>query len=179
VETEVFLRGLQGKADQVDPARVQDEIGRKKRNNDFSQLARLYRDVGRPIEAVKAYCQTVLDDLDKDKLFPAAYYLKELCEEKLFDPIFELAFRETTAKGDLWWQVRCLQELGWDGQLKDLVISNRAEIEKSGNPFLIVELYRALGATKEYNKARKTILLGTRLVRKGKRLKRKKNPNGT
>lgn len=179
VETEIFLRGLQGKADQVDPARVQEEIARKKKNNHFSQLARLYRDVGRPIEAVKAYCQTVLQSLDGGGLFSAAYYLKELSAEKLFDPIFELAFRERTEKGDLWWQVRCLQELGWDGQLKELMVSKRAEIEKSGNPYLLVELYSALGEKAEYNKARKAIILGTRMVRRGKRSKRKKGPNGT
>lgn len=169
VETEVFLRGLQGKADQVDPARVEEEIAWKKKNSDFSQLARLYREVGRPLEAIRAYCQTVLESLDEGNLFSAAYYLKELSEEKLFEPIFELAFRERTEKGDLWWQVRCLQELGWDGQLKDLVISKRAEIEKSGNPLLLVELYRALGEKAKYNEARKAIVLGTRMVRVGKR----------
>ncbi len=175
VETEIFLRGLQGKGDQVEPARVQEEITWKKQNKDFSQLARLYKDVGRPVEAVRAYCQTVSDDLDKGNLFSAAYYLKELSGEKLFEPIFELAFRERSEKGDLWWQVRCLQELGWDGQLKELVTSKRAEIEKSGNPYLLAELYRALGAKTKYYEARKAIVLGTRMVRVGKRPGRKKD----
>lgn len=178
VETEIFLRGLQGKADEIDPARVQEEIARKKEHNDFSQLARLYRDIGDPIEAIRAYCRTVLDDIDEGNLFAAAYYLKELSEEELFKPIFELAFRQKTEKGDLWWQVRCLQELGWDGQLKELVISKRAEIEKSGNPFLLVELYRALGVKGKYDEARRATILGTRIVRVGKPSRHKNGDPG-
>lgn len=72
-------------------------------------------------------------------------------------------------------EVRCLQELGWDGQLRELVISKRAEVEKSGNPFLLVELYRALGEKTKYNEARKAMVLGTRMVRVGKRPRPKKD----
>jgi hypothetical protein len=52
---------------------------------------------------------------------------------------------EATEENDLWWQVRSLQELGWDSELDELLLANEDEIEKSGNLLLKSYLLLAKG----------------------------------
>jgi hypothetical protein len=59
------------------------------------------------------------------------------------------------AKGDLWWQVRALQELGWESELKDLLIEKKEKIEKSGNTSLQELLAMAEGKREAYIQLRK------------------------
>ncbi len=65
----------------------------------------------------------------------------------MIDVLFAEAFKRASDNNDLWWQIRALQELGWDTELKTLLIKSEAEIEESGNVLLLKELARV----KEYS----------------------------
>jgi len=107
--------------------------------------------------------------------------LKELFEEGLVDRLFEQAYREASEKGELWWQVRALQELGWDESLRELLVANRDTIRKSGDTLLMVELARAEGEFEAYAAARKELASNERMVRvtgaKAKEGRRRAPPN--
>jgi hypothetical protein len=156
--TEIFLRSLQGKTELVDSQDIEQEIKRKIEWRDWSQLARLYNQIGRWTDAVKTYCQSITESLEKGEFFPAAYYLKELTEENLHARLFENSLREEKERGELWWQVRCLQELGWDTELADLLIARKEEVEKSGNPLLQMVLYEVLKDDKKYAATHKKVV---------------------
>lgn len=166
-QTEVFLRALQGKPELIRPESVREEIERKQKNEDWSQLARVYRDVGDYKNAIRYYFRAVVEDLDAGNPFPAAYYLKELCEEEFFRPLFQEAFAESSKEKDLWWQVRALQELGWETELRELLMQGRSEIEKSGNPLLQIELYKRFGETEKLKEAYKEFYSSVRRGRVG------------
>lgn len=166
-QTEIFLRHLQDKIQLVDSKKIKREIARKKKYEDWSQLARLYADIGDYENAITCYCKTISDDLKKGNIFAPAYYLKELSKKKLFNPLFEKAFRKYTKENNLWWQVRSLQELGWHTELEKLLISKKDEIEHSDDLMLKELLYeitgdkaRLLEATKEIAKSSRTVVMG-------------------
>jgi hypothetical protein len=144
-ETEIFLRALQGKIELVDPKKIRKEIDRRIKNEDWSQLARLYVDIKDWHNAIQYYCKSICEDLEKGNTFSAAYYLKELTRKKLYTPLFEKAYKEFSEQENLWWQVRSLQELGWHSELKELLISKRAEIEQSRDLHLLELLYQTTG----------------------------------
>src|SRR5260370_37435962 len=105
---------MQGKTELVKPARVRAALKSFEDNKDYSELARKYVEIKDWRKAARYYCMSILDDLDDDAgLFSAAYYLKEMASEGLHKRLFELALDEQTRRGDLWWQVRCLDELKW------------------------------------------------------------------
>jgi len=54
-------------------------------------------------------------------------------EGGLIKELFILALKQAKEKGDLWWEVRALQELGWHNELNGLVLRNAEEIERSDN----------------------------------------------
>jgi hypothetical protein len=63
----------------------------------------------------------------------------------LFNYLFEKAYGKSVEQNDLWWQTRVLQELGWDDELEELIISNKIEIEESGDLELLRLLYKFTG----------------------------------
>jgi hypothetical protein len=146
----IFLRGLQGRKDLIPKDLIERVIERRKGYKDWSQLARVYKDIGDSKNAVLMYCKSIIEDVEQDEAFPAAFYLKEMCEEGLAEKLFEEAFKKFSESGDLWWQVRSLQELGWNSELKQLLISNRSRIESSGNTLLLQYLYEATGEKEKY-----------------------------
>jgi len=144
-EAETFFRAMQGKIGLVDQRKIRKEINRLTKNEDWSQLARLYIRIKDWDNAIQCYCRSICEDLESGNTFAAAFYLKELASEKIHDPLFGKAYREFSEQGDLWWQVRSLQELGWHSELEELLISKRTEIEKSDDLHLLELLYRATG----------------------------------
>lgn len=145
IDTEIFLRSLQGKTELVDRKKINREIKRMEKDKDWSQLARLHTNLGNWDSAIQYYLKDIASSLEEGNVFSAAFYLKELSENKLYNPLFEKAYDDYAKKGDLWWQVRSLQELGWDTELSDLLLKKRAEIEKSGDTSLQRLLYSATG----------------------------------
>lgn len=145
VETEIFFRALQGKIELVEREKIKKEIDRRKKSKEWSQLARLYIDIKDWKNAIKYYCKSICEDLEKGNTFAAAFYLKELTEKQLHAPLFETSYKEFSEQQNLWWQVRSLQELGWHSELEELLISKKAEIEKSNDLHLLELLYQATG----------------------------------
>lgn len=131
------------------------------KNKHWSQLARLYVKIGDYKKAAENYIKSVIKDLRKGNIFSAAFYLKELAGEGVIEALFEMAFRESTVKCDLWWQVRALQELGWESELKDLLLEKKEEIEKSGNILLQELLAMVQGDRDAYIRLRKLEAKGT------------------
>ena len=144
-ETEMYLRKIQDKIELVDPKRIKRRIDRLKKSANWSQLDRLYADVKDCEQATFYYCRSICEDLQESNVFSAAYYLKEMNEKELDMSLFEKAYRGFCEKNDLWWQVRSLQELGWESELKALILSNRVEIEQSGDLRLLELLYAITG----------------------------------
>lgn len=139
----IYLRGLQGRIDLIPPDVIDRRLALYDREDDVLQKARFLNDLGRFRDAALAYVKGIHKSLEEGNVFGSAFYLKEMFEMGLQNRLFEIALREAKAKDDLWWQVRALQELGWDTELKNLLIANANSIEKSGDILLKIELAKA------------------------------------
>lgn len=164
-----FLRGMQGKPELIPDEIINRELEKYTKDKNWSQRARFYNSLGKKIDAAKDYVESVKQSLAKDNVFSAAYYLKELFEEGLIDELFLEAFKKAEADNDLWWQVRALDELGWEKELKAFILKNEDNIEKSENPLLLQELARAKGDTEKIAGLMKEMALQTHSVRPGKK----------
>lgn len=58
--------------------------------------------LGMDMEAKRDYINNVMENLDNGRTFSAAYYLKELVENKLIETLFEAALKESIEENDLW-----------------------------------------------------------------------------
>jgi tetratricopeptide (TPR) repeat protein len=152
-----FLRGLQEKPELIPEDVIEREIGRYTRNQDWSQRARLYYSLGRYQEAVADYIKSINKSLSKGRIFSAAYYLKEIVKNNLVQELFIEALGAATDEGNLWWQVRALQELEWYDGLKELLLQNEERIEQSNDPGLIELLTKAKGDHKRALEVHKEI----------------------
>ncbi len=153
-ETVLFLRSLQGKVELVPSDTLRKEISRLKTEKNWSQLGRVYSDIGEWKKAVKYYCISIINFLDNANTFTAAYYLKEMSiKNKLNENLFQVALKEAIDKNNLWLQIRVFEELGWDSELDELLRSHEKEIKQSGDPDLLLRLYRTLNDQIGYEKA--------------------------
>lgn len=153
--TIISLRSMQNKQDLIPKEVIERVIQQKTKYKDWSQLARTFVDLKNPVEAIKNYCKSILEDLGKNNIFSAAYYFKEMSELKLYNDLFEKDLSIRINNKDIWWQLRCLDELGWKDEANKMLIENKKEIEKMGDIELLYRLYLALGDKKkliEYNK---------------------------
>jgi tetratricopeptide (TPR) repeat protein len=157
-----YLRGLQEKPELIPQDVIERELARYTAHEDWTQRARFYIRLGKHREAAVDYLQGILESLHEENVFSAAYYLKELEKERLVEELFVLALRQATEEGDLWWQIRALEELGWHKELDDLVLQNSEEIERSGNPYLLILLADAKGEEQQSMKYRKDFARGLR-----------------
>jgi hypothetical protein len=140
-----FLRRLQGRMDLV-PEKVRKRLLAKyKRLGADSQIARYYSDLNDHPTALSAYLRDIQTSLSEGNIFSAAFYLKEAA--RMLPDLFTLALAQAKADGVLWWQVRALQELGWDDELSELLMANRERIEGSGDADLERLLALELGNT--------------------------------
>lgn len=142
--THIFLRYEQGKPDLIPNDVAIRVIKLQTKNEEWSQLARTYVQLGRLEEAIKCYCKSILKDLENNNIFSSAFYLKELSNEKLYLPLFEQEYSKCIKNNDLWWQIRCLDELGWYDEIKELLLKNKKIIESSDDLLLKQTLYRYL-----------------------------------
>ncbi|MEU4190324.1 HNH endonuclease signature motif containing protein [Kribbella sp. NPDC026611] len=158
-EDVIFFRGLQARPDLVPDEVAQRRLDVQEQHADWSQRARTLRSLQRWPEAARDYLKAVMESLDEGQLFSAAYYLKELSKSKIHEQLFIQSYAADT---NLWWRVRALQELGWDDELRDLVLANAAEIEAHGTPLLRLQLDIARGDLAAYRERRKDIARTTR-----------------
>jgi tetratricopeptide (TPR) repeat protein len=133
----IFLRGLQGRPDLIPADVIEREYERKSSQEDWLQRGRMLTNLGRHREAVGDYLSGIQRSLQDDRVFSAAYYLKELADSDLIDELFIIALKQAQAENDLWWQVRALQELEWHSELDALLLEHEAEIVESGDPHLL------------------------------------------
>jgi len=160
-QTMVFLRGnLQGRPDLIPQNVIDREYKRYTRDRDWLQRARFHKSVGKPREAVKDYSRGIFETLKEGRTFSAAFYLKELAGERLEASLFLESLREFKEAKDLWWQVRALQELGWQEEVRDLVLKHAAEIEAGRDPYLRILLAHARGDEAEVLECEKQIARG-------------------
>jgi len=141
----VFLRALQGQPQKIPTDVVSRIIERQRSAEDWSQLARTYLDVRDWKNAVISYCKSVIQDLEHENVFSAAFYLKELGKRKLFLPLFQETYEKYETEGDLWWAFRSLQELEWRSEAEAFVLRNEQRIEQEQDPLMLRELYAAKG----------------------------------
>ncbi len=161
----IFLRTMQGKPQLIPQATANREIARRAKSKDWTQLARLYDDLGDRTNAIKYYLRGVLEDLGEGKHFAAAFYLKELEKRGLVQELFKTALHDATKKQNLWWQVRALQELGWDSELRELLLKHERTIRASNDPLLKLLLASAKGDSNEFARLRVQVAMGTRFSR--------------
>jgi len=96
-------------------------------------------------EAATDYVRGILASLEEGNTFSAAFYIKELAEDGVLEELFILVLQSAKEQKNLWWQVRALQELGWDDALRELLLENQNEIEAGDNPGLQQLLAEAKG----------------------------------
>jgi hypothetical protein len=132
----VYLRALQDRPDLIPADVIHRETERYTKGEDWAGRARFMRMIGRYSDSVLDYMRTIEASLAKGRFFSAAYYLREVATEKLDVELFASALKQAQDEGQLWWQVRALQELGWNDELKELLLANAAAIDESGNILL-------------------------------------------
>jgi hypothetical protein len=80
-----------------------------------------------------------------------------LVNEGLLQELFVLALREASQRGDLWWQIRALEELGWYKELDALVLEHAKDIENTEDTSLLLLLARAKGDVEKSVQLRKRL----------------------
>ena len=96
-----------------------------------------------PIEAAQAMLRGIMDSLESGNLFNAAYNMNRLGDNDFVEDLFKIALKRAVEADDLWRQLRCYQELGWDTEAKNLLTANAAEIGAGNNLLLRRDLAKA------------------------------------
>jgi hypothetical protein len=144
-EDVIWLRGLQKRPDLIPEEVAERRLSELAALRMWNQRARTLIGLGRPIDAAFDYVQGITQSLGAGGYFSAAYYMDQLFVDDISRSLYEAALEKATQEGDLWWQIRSLQELGWTEELHDRVLANEALIRESNDPKLLEVLTRELG----------------------------------
>jgi hypothetical protein len=125
----MFVRGLQDRPDLIPVEVAERRLAQLEKQENWSQRARALKVLERFVDAATDYIRSVQASLGEGRFFSAAYYLKELVESGLIGGLFQEALQDARERGDLWWQVRALQELGRQDELTDLLLENSSTID--------------------------------------------------
>jgi hypothetical protein len=161
--TIIYLRGLQSKPKLIPEDVVARQIEWATRNEDWSRRARINSKLGNHIEAAKDYVKQVSKALDDGSIFNAAFYLQELVEKGLIQELFIEALKNAQKNQDLWWQIRAMQELGWQRECDQLILDHSEEILTSHDPMFLRLLASAKGDSRESLELDKKYAQETRL----------------
>jgi hypothetical protein len=159
----IHLRSLQERPDLIPDDVVMREEAAYGASGDLLQRARFYVDLGRHRQAAMDYVEGIAKSLQEDRIFGAAFYLKELAESPITEELFVEALRKAAEEDDLWWQVRALQELGWRKELDALLLEYADEIDETGSLMLKMLLAGARGDEDERDRLRVRMAAGARL----------------
>jgi tetratricopeptide (TPR) repeat protein len=146
----LFLRALQNRPEKIPAATVARIVDRQTRNNDWSQLARTYADIGDAKNSIVSYCKSIMKSIEENNIFSAGYYLKELTQKQLHVPIFQETYAKYEAERNLWWALRTLRELEWWSETHEFLLRNEKLIEREGDPLLLKQLYSTKGDFEKY-----------------------------
>lgn len=133
-----YLRGLQERPDLIPKDLIEREVDRLSEEPDYFQRARLYKILGRNADAALDYITGIKLRLEDKQWFTAAFHLSELFDSNLIEPLFIEALKEATDQKELFWQLRALQELGWEDEICDLISDNQKTIREGEDYYLLL-----------------------------------------
>jgi len=148
----LYLRRMQDKLNLVPTKIINKHIASCKKYKDWTELARFYLDLKDYTNASKYYLKGIMRALEQNRLFTAAFYLKEASEARLDEYLFIMSYQKARKDGDLHRHIRALEELGWKKELKKLLISKKDYINNKGDLFLKKDLAWAMADTELYAK---------------------------
>jgi hypothetical protein len=122
----LMLRRMQGRLGEVPKDMIDSELERLKDN--YRERSLLLEDLGRYREAAEEHLQGLAEDVPRLKNFTLAHHLAELANSGIIEGLFFQSLQEAAERDDLWWQVRALQELGWQSELDELVLGHEGEL---------------------------------------------------
>ena len=114
-------------------------------SDDWTMKGAILFDTGKLLEAAQTYLAGIKEALDHGEWFSAAFYMKHALNEKVVDELFKRSLRESAEEGDLWWQLRAFEELGWTDARRELLLGNERKIMESDDQNLIRALAEAKG----------------------------------
>jgi DNA-binding Lrp family transcriptional regulator len=135
----IFFRSVQDRLDLIPEEVKNREIKKLEDQGLWFTLGRLYRELKEYELAAQATCKAVVDAI----------------EEGMLDFLFMDALFQAEDEHNLWWQYRCLEELGWDEEAKQLLLDHRKEIEELDEPEFDEPLALALEDMQLYIELRK------------------------
>jgi hypothetical protein len=142
--TEVALRLRQNRLDVIPPARLHEFLSGPHSLHGTLEVVQVYRALGRDTEALLTFCDAIAQILHAGNRLLAAVLLKRLENDDFTTGLLQEEFRESRRKGLIWMQVRCLQELHWEKELRRFFADHRDEIESSPNLLLRFDMYKSL-----------------------------------
>lgn len=148
------VRSLQRRTDLI-PEDVVEAVLKESRATDWTTYARQQHDLSRFVDATRTYLNGVLEKLDEDNYFTAAFYLRELEAVGLAEQLFTLALGQAIEDDDLWWQVRALEELGWTTEVVATLQRHGDRIQESDDLSLKIKLAEADGRREDAVELRK------------------------
>jgi hypothetical protein len=151
----IFFRSVQHRLDLIPEEVKKRRIKKLEEQGQWFSLGRLYRKLEEYELATQATCKAVVDAVEEGNIFTAAFHLKEMVSEGTLDFLFIDALNQAEEVNDLWLQYRCLEELEWDEEAKQLLLDHRKEIEKLDAPEFDEPLALALEDKQRYIELRK------------------------
>ncbi|MEJ7843264.1 MAG: hypothetical protein WKF95_15980, partial [Rubrobacter sp.] len=154
-QTLIFFRSIQGRADLIPAESVARHVAELEGRSDWFSLGRLYRLLGDYSLAAQNTSKGVVKAIEEGNIFTAAFHIQEMVGDDVLEELFIIAMESAREQNSLWWQYRCLEELGWDREAQQFLLEHKEEIEASNEPYFIELLSLALGDTARYLELRK------------------------
>jgi tetratricopeptide (TPR) repeat protein len=114
----LFAR-MQGKVDQLPKdvaAGALEEVA-----EDWTTRGSILFESGNLTEAAQTYLAGIKQALDNGEWFLAAFYMRHALNEEVVDELFKRSLRQSAVEGNLWWQLRSFEELGWADAKRELL----------------------------------------------------------
>jgi hypothetical protein len=134
-EAKFYFRGLQGRLDLLDQGELKKHIEELDARNDWQDLASAYFRLGDKVNGTKFLAKHVARAIEEGNIFNAAYCFRSLLLNVTPADLFEKSLEVSRQKKDLFWELRALQELEWDDELRAVLDANKDEIATSSLPY--------------------------------------------
>lgn len=138
----VLLRQMQGRLDEV--SEEVKSAAAEAVTSDWTTYAGVLADTGRTAEAAGTYLSGISGAIQAGRWFNAAIYMRRMADD-LAEPLYRMALHQAVEDEDLWWQLRCFQELKWNDAAQELLLGHASEIEAGDHELLKRALARAQG----------------------------------
>lgn len=151
----IFFRSIQDRLDLIPTEAVNRHVADLEKHSDWFSLGRLYRLLADYPMAARSTSKGVVKAIEEGNVFTAAFHLQEMVEGEVLEELFVIAMERARKQNSLWWQYRCLEELGWNSEAQQFLLEHKEEIEASGEAHFIEPLSLAIGDTAQYVELRK------------------------